>query len=53
MVQRLKGTLKSQEDEPGIVAGRAFRRTLYGDYPYGFPEIGHRRGFEPEFTGTI
>ena len=40
MVQRLKGTLKSQEDEPGIVAGRAFRRTLYGDFPYGFPEIG-------------
>ena len=40
MVQRLQGTLKSQEDEPGIVAGRAFRRTIYGDYPYGFPEIG-------------
>ena len=40
MVQRLKGTLKSQEDEPGIVASRAFRRTIYGDYPYGFPEIG-------------
>jgi zinc protease len=40
MVQRLLGTLKSQEDEPGIVAGRAFRRTIFGDYPYGFPEIG-------------
>ena len=40
LVQRLKGTLKSQEDEPGIVASRAFRRTIYGDYPYGFPEIG-------------
>jgi zinc protease len=40
MVQRLKGTLKSQEDEPGIVAGRAFRRTLFGDHPYGSPEIG-------------
>jgi len=40
MVQRLKGTLKSQEDEPGIVASRAFRRIVYGDYPYGFPEIG-------------
>lgn len=40
MVQRLKGTLKSQEDEPGIVASRAFRRTLYGDFPYAFPEIG-------------
>jgi zinc protease len=40
MVQRLQGTLKSQEDEPGIVASRAFRRAIYGDYPYGFPEIG-------------
>jgi zinc protease len=40
LVQRLKGTLKSQEDEPGIVASRAFRRTIYGDHPYGFPEIG-------------
>jgi zinc protease len=40
MVKRLQGTLKSQEDEPGIVASRAFRRAVYGDYPYGFPEIG-------------
>jgi len=40
MVQRLKGTLKSQEDEPGIVAERAFRRTLFGDHPYGSPAIG-------------
>lgn len=40
MVQRLKGTLKSQEDEPGIVAERAFRRTVFGDHPYGFPAIG-------------
>ncbi len=40
MVQRLKGTLKSQEDEPGIVAERAFRRTVFGDHPYGFPVIG-------------
>ena len=45
MVQRLKGTLKSQEDEPGIVASRAFRRTIYGDYPYGFPEIGTAESF--------
>ncbi len=40
MVQRLRGSLKSQEDEPGIVAGRAFRRQLYGDHSYGYPEIG-------------
>jgi len=40
MVQRLRGTLKSQEDEPGVVAGRAFRRHLFGDHPYGFPNIG-------------
>lgn len=40
MVQRLKGTLKSQEDEPGIVATRAFQRNLFGDHPYAFPTIG-------------
>ncbi len=40
MVQRLKGTLKSQEDDPGIVAARAFRRTLFGDHPFGLPQIG-------------
>lgn len=40
MVQRLQGTLKSQEDEPGILAERAFRRTLFGGHPYGAPVIG-------------
>ncbi len=40
LVQRLQGTLKSQEDEPGMVADKAFRRTLFGDHPYGFPVIG-------------
>ncbi|AEB08899.1 M16 family metallopeptidase [Desulfobacca acetoxidans] len=40
MVQRVKATLISEEDEPGVVAGRAFRRILYGDYPYGFPVLG-------------
>jgi zinc protease len=48
MVARLQGSLKSQEDEPGIVAGRAFRKHLYGDYPYAFPEIG-----TPESLGRI
>ncbi|MGQ9920109.1 MAG: M16 family metallopeptidase [Desulfobacca sp.] len=40
MVQRLQGTLHSQEDEPGIVAERAFRRTVFGGHPYGLPVIG-------------
>jgi zinc protease len=53
MVQRLKGTLKSQEDEPGIVASRAFRRNLYGDYPYGFPEIGTAESLVKIYGGDL
>jgi zinc protease len=40
LAKRFQGTLKSQEDEPGIVAERAFRRTLFGDHPYGLPTLG-------------
>jgi zinc protease len=40
LVKRFQGTLKSQEDEPGIVAERAFRRTLFGNHPYGLPVLG-------------
>jgi len=40
LAKRFQGTLKSQEDEPGIVAERAFRQTLFGDHPYGFPVMG-------------
>ncbi|OPX20166.1 MAG: hypothetical protein BZ151_05525 [Desulfobacca sp. 4484_104] len=39
-VERLKGQLQSEQDDPGIVAARAFCRALYGAHPYGYPVIG-------------
>ncbi|MBW1916941.1 MAG: insulinase family protein [Deltaproteobacteria bacterium] len=39
-VERFKGQLKSEQDEPGVVAARAFCRALYGSHPYGYPVIG-------------
>jgi len=44
LVERLKGQLKSDEDEPGVVAERAFRKTLYGIFPYWHPVIGTPEG---------
>lgn len=34
------GELEADEDQPGVVAQRAFRKTLYGDAPYGHPVDG-------------
>ncbi len=48
LVERLKGRLQSDEDEPGVVAGRAFRKVLYGNFPYWYPIIG-----TPESLPTI
>ncbi|MDD3580140.1 MAG: pitrilysin family protein [Desulfobacca sp.] len=39
-VERLKGQLQSEQDEPRMVAARAFCRALYGAHPYGYPVIG-------------
>lgn len=39
-VERLQAALKSEQDEPGIVADRAFRKALYGTFPYSYPIIG-------------
>lgn len=39
-ITRAKASLQSDEDEPGIVAERAFRRALYGNHPYGYPVLG-------------
>lgn len=43
-ITRVRASLKSDEDEPGIVAERAFRRTLYGSHPYGYPVLGTQAG---------
>ena len=32
--------IKAEEDQPGRVAGKAFRRALFGDEPYGHPVEG-------------
>ncbi|MFP3866715.1 MAG: M16 family metallopeptidase [Desulfobacteraceae bacterium] len=39
-VERFIGQLKSEQDEPGVVAARAFARALYGSHPYSYPVIG-------------
>ncbi|RJQ22391.1 MAG: insulinase family protein [Nitrospiraceae bacterium] len=33
--ERIKGGLKSQEDDPGFVASREFRKAVFGTHPYG------------------
>lgn len=43
-ITRVKASLQSEEDEPGIVAERAFRKVLYGSHPYGYPVSGTQAG---------
>jgi zinc protease len=43
-ISQIKATLKSEEDEPGVVAGRAFARELFGAFPYGRPVRGTPAG---------
>ncbi len=43
-ITRVKASLQSEEDEPGIVAERAFRNLLYGSHPYGYPVSGTQAG---------
>jgi zinc protease len=43
-VSQLQASFKSDEDEPGIVAARAFNRQLFGPNPYGHPPKGTPKG---------
>lgn len=43
-VAQLKASLKSDEDEPGVVAARTFNRDLFGAFPYGHPVRGTQAG---------
>ena len=43
-VSRLKAALQQEEDEPGVVAARAFAKDLYGAFPYGRPARGTPQG---------
>ena len=43
-VTQLKAALKSDEDEPGVVAGRTFAKDLFGPFPYGRPVRGTQEG---------
>jgi len=45
-VSQLQASFKSDEDEPGIVASRAFHRQLFGDNPYGHPPKGTPAGLK-------
>lgn len=43
-VAQLKASFKTDEDEPGIVASRAFHRQLFGKNPYAHPPKGTPEG---------
>jgi len=46
--KEILGELEADEDQPGVVVQRAFRRALFGDAPYGFPGDG-----TPETVATL
>jgi zinc protease len=43
-VAQIQASLKSEEDEPGVVAARTFNKDLFGDFPYGHPVRGTPKG---------
>jgi len=43
-VSQFKAALTSDEDEPMVVASRAFAKNLYGSFPYGHPVRGTVQG---------
>jgi zinc protease len=43
-VAQAKAALESEEDEPMVVASRAFASKLYGPFPYGHPGLGTKEG---------
>jgi zinc protease len=43
-VSQLQASFKTDEDEPGVVAARAFDRRLFGPNPYGHPPKGTPQG---------
>lgn len=45
-VSRILGAIRSQEDEPGVVAQKAFERTLYMNGPYGHLPEGTKESVE-------
>ncbi len=45
-VAELQASFRSDEDDPGIVASRAFHRELFGDHPYGYPPKGTPAGLK-------
>jgi zinc protease len=43
-VSQYKAELISQEDDPMVVASRAFAKNLFGSFPYGHPVLGTLKG---------
>ncbi len=43
-VAQVEAALKSEEDDPMVLARRTFAKDLYGDFPYGHPVLGTPRG---------
>jgi len=46
MKRLVKGDIKQGEEDPGVVAGRAFSRAVYGEHPYGRPVEGTIEGID-------
>lgn len=45
-VSQLQASFKTDEDDPGIVASRAFHRRLFGENPYAYPPKGTPTGLK-------
>jgi zinc protease len=45
-VSQLQASFKTDEDDPGLVASRAFHRRLFGENPYAYPPKGTPAGLE-------
>ena len=43
-VAEIRASLKSDEDEPMVVAARTFNKDLFGAFPYGYPIRGTQEG---------
>lgn len=43
-ISQLRATFKTDEDDPGIIASRAFHRRLFGNNPYAHPPKGTLEG---------
>lgn len=44
--ERVKGSLKAKEEDPGFVASKKFKKAVFGDHPYGRIVIGNAESLD-------